>query len=240
MKIYCCSDIHGCLAEFEEALALFQEKLEEPDTMLILLGDYVHGGGESRGVLDKIMELRVRYGSDKVIAILGNHDEWVIDGSADLDYMDFIRFGKSDDGDDKYINFLASLPRYHTEENLIFTHAGIDEESGDLWEWSTDDYTYNSKYPADTGKIEGFDGKVIAGHVYTSEIAGDPLFHDIYLDESHIYIDGDVLTSGIIPVLLIDMDEEERYRYYRVTEAGVYRLLPYVSEITDYPDHNEI
>lgn len=43
MKIYCMSDIHGCLAEFEEALALIREHLDEPDTMLVLLGDYIHG-----------------------------------------------------------------------------------------------------------------------------------------------------------------------------------------------------
>ena len=28
MKIYCMSDIHGCLAAFEEALDLFEEHLE--------------------------------------------------------------------------------------------------------------------------------------------------------------------------------------------------------------------
>lgn len=57
MKIYCMSDIHGCLAEFEQALSLVMEHLEEPETMLILLGDYIHGGGDNYGVLDKIMKL---------------------------------------------------------------------------------------------------------------------------------------------------------------------------------------
>lgn len=57
MKIYCMSDIHGCLAEFEQALSLVTEHLEEPETMLILLGDYIHGGGDNYGVLDKIMKL---------------------------------------------------------------------------------------------------------------------------------------------------------------------------------------
>ena len=46
MRIYCLSDIHGCLAEFEEALSLIMEHLEEPDTMFCLLGDYIHGGAE--------------------------------------------------------------------------------------------------------------------------------------------------------------------------------------------------
>ena len=57
MRIYCLSDIHGCLAEFEEALSLIMEHLEEPDTMFCLLGDYIHGGADSYKVLDKIVNL---------------------------------------------------------------------------------------------------------------------------------------------------------------------------------------
>ena len=58
MKIYCISDIHGCLAEFEEALSLVLDHLGEPDTKLVLLGDYVHGGADSKGVLDRIIDLQ--------------------------------------------------------------------------------------------------------------------------------------------------------------------------------------
>ena len=58
------SDIHGCLAEFEEALSLVMEQLEDPDSMLILMGDYIHGGADNYGVLDKIMKLQNQYGSD--------------------------------------------------------------------------------------------------------------------------------------------------------------------------------
>lgn len=47
MKIYCMSDIHGCLAAFEEALDLFEEHLEEKDTRLLLHGDYIHGGEDT-------------------------------------------------------------------------------------------------------------------------------------------------------------------------------------------------
>ena len=37
MKIFCMSDIHGCLAEFEDSLSLVIEHLEETETMLILM-----------------------------------------------------------------------------------------------------------------------------------------------------------------------------------------------------------
>lgn len=127
----------------------------------------------------------------------------------------------------QHIRWIENLPRYFTEGNTIFVHAGIDEEAGDMWEWMTSEDTYVNKYPVETGKIEGLDMKVVAGHVGTAEISGDPRFHDIYYDgESHYYIDGTVLDSGIIPVLLVDTDED---KYYKVTESGEWLVQPFTT-----------
>lgn len=229
MKIYCLSDIHGCLAEFEEALALVTEHLDERDAKLVLLGDYVHGGDNNRGVLDKIMRLEQRYGSDKIIALLGNHDEWVLNGTATIDQAERAfaqsEYDFDEKDDDRYINWLGNLPRFYVDGNTIFVHAGIDEDGGDLWEWTTSDDVYTTKYPAETGKIEGLDMKVVAGHIGTAEIAGNPRFHDIYFDgESHYYIDGTVLDSGVIPVMMVDTDTD---KYYQVTESGNWLVEPY-------------
>ena len=228
MKLYCMSDIHGFLMEFEEALSLVEE-----DVKLILLGDYIHGGADNRGVLDKIMELQYQYGSDKVVALMGNHEEFVLWGDSTIDCL--IRTieeednGRYDNGeDDKYIRWMGNLPRYYTEGNTIFVHAGIDEEAGDLWEWGTGEETFTGKYPAETGQIENLDMKVVAGHVGTAEISGDSRYHDIYYDgASHYYIDGTVLESGRIPVLKVDTEADQ---YYRVTEAGEWLILPYEEE----------
>lgn len=228
MKIYCISDIHGFLAEFEEALSLVIEHLEEPDTKLCLMGDYIHGGADNYGVLDKIISLQNRYGEDKIIVLLGNHEEFVLTGYSSINSMSMIEDNEYDDGDDqddKYMCWLENLPRYYTEGNTIFVHAGIDEDAGDMWEWGTSDEIFVSKYPAETGKIEGLEMKVVAGHVGTAEISGDPRFHDIYYDgDSHYYIDGTVMDSGIIPVLLVDTDEN---KYYQVTEGGNNLISPY-------------
>ena len=78
MKIYCMSDIHGCIVEFEYALSMIEDQLGRPDTKLILLGDYVHGP-DSYAVLDKIISLQNRWGSEKIIALMGNHEEMVCD-----------------------------------------------------------------------------------------------------------------------------------------------------------------
>ena len=233
MKIYCMSDIHACLESFEAALENVICHLDEDDTMLLLLGDYVHGGDSGRGVLDKIMHLQEQYGNDKVMALMGNHEEGdllarehYIKGNLRLVLSIIQRFsGSNENADDLYISWLSSLPRYYTEGNTIFVHAGIDETVGDMWEWETSDDIYTSKYPAETGRIEGLDMKVVAGHVYTSEISGDSTFNDIYYDgENHIYIDGDVLSTGVIPVLMVDTDTDS---YYRITDGGCWLLTEY-------------
>ena len=232
MKIYCISDLHGCLAELDEVLDFVLPNLNERDTMLILLGDYIHGGRDNRGVLDRIMSLQQRFGSDKVVALLGNHDEGVLNGTEAIDYTakafaqsDDYDYEYDDNDDDRYIEWFDTLPRYYVAGNTIFVHAGIDEDAGDMWEWSTSDDVYTSKYPAQTGKIQGLDMKVVAGHVGTDEISGNPRFHDIYFDgESHYYIDGTVLDSGVIPVLMVDTETD---KYYQVTEAGKWLITPY-------------
>lgn len=230
MKIFCMSDIHGCLAEFEEALSIVMERLEEPDTMLCLLGDYIHGGADNYGVLDKIMQLQCKYGTDKIVALQGNHEDFVLNGNSTIHHMikSFEDDLEDDEGDDKYIRWMEGLPKYYTEGNTIFVHAGIDEEAGEMWEWGTSDDIFTGKYPAETGAIEGLTMKVVAGHVGTAVISGDPTFHDIYYDgASHYYIDGTVLDSGVIPILLVDTDED---KYYRVTASGSYLIFPYDEE----------
>ena len=62
MKIYCMSDIHGCYSALCDALELVIDHLDEPDTKLIFLGDYIHGGEDNIAVLKKIMGLQNIYG----------------------------------------------------------------------------------------------------------------------------------------------------------------------------------
>lgn len=226
--IYAMSDIHGCYEAFDAALELVDLS---GDNKLLLLGDYVHGGEDNYGVLDRIIGLQKKYGTDKVIVLRGNHEDMAIEGSwrisehksersHDIDYDD-------DDRDDKYISWMEDLPLYYVEGSTIFCHAGIDEEAEEFWEFSTDESTYTGKFPAQTGKFRcgDMDMKIVAGHVGTAEIADDSRFHNIYFDgESHYYIDGTVLDSGEIPVLAVDTKTD---KYYRVTDSGLWIIEPY-------------
>lgn len=87
---------------------------------------------------------------------------------------------------------------------------------------------FTEQYPHRLGKIHGLDKKVVAGHVHTSSISGDRRFNDIYYDgASHYYIDGDVLSTGDINVLMVDTDTD---KYYKVTENYNIPIEPYDSE----------
>ncbi len=212
MKIYAISDIHGCLQELEEALSFID--ISKEDTKLIFLGDYIHGPN-SYGVLDRIIKLQEKYGTEKVIALMGNHENDVIEGRDCID-------SKYHEEDIEYIRWMKKLPLYYATKEQIFCHAGIEEEAEDLWKLGTEDYTFIEKFPASLG---AFYMDIIAGHVGTYQIAGDREFHDIYYDGySHYYIDGTVLHSGKLPVLLVDTKTRT---YYSVTKDGKKKIVPY-------------
>lgn len=223
MKIYAMSDIHGCLQEFEAALELINLS---GDNKLILLGDYVHSGADSYGVLDKIMKLQRKYGTEKVVALMGNHEEMVIEGRAPIQEKWEDGLYDSNEDDERYLMFIQDLPLYHVEENTIFVHAGIDEDAGEDWEWESSDRDFLEKFPAELGRFEG-GMKIVAGHVGTAVISENPRFHDIYYDgESHYYIDGTVYDSGMIPVFMYDTEED---KCYQVVDGGMFEIDPYES-----------
>lgn len=212
MKIYCMSDIHGFIDEFKENLEVIKDNLKKEDSKLILLGDYIHGGVGNYEVCDTVIRLQFEYGTDKIIALLGNHERWCLEGKMQIEETTY----HNEKVEEVFLEWFRKLPLYHVIDNNIFVHAGIDEEAGDLWEWGTNDYWFTDKYPADTGKIEGLDKMIIAGHVGTADIAQDDNFHDIYYDGfNHYYIDGTTVVSGNIPILEIDTKKNTYKEFLR-------------------------
>lgn len=106
--------------------------------------------------------------------------------------------------------WLRGLPYFYETEGQIFAHAGIDEESGEWWPWATPEYTFTGKFPPETGQ---FYKDIIAGHVGTSGLAGDPAYHGVFWDgQSHYYIDGSIQRSGRLNLLA--WEEERGYRQW--------------------------
>ena len=58
------------------------------DNRLILLGDYIHDGPDSFGVLKRIMQLERQYGTEKVMVPAGNHEGMAMEGSRPVSSLD--------------------------------------------------------------------------------------------------------------------------------------------------------
>lgn len=216
MRIFVIADIHGCLNVLKKTFSKIEGELEKDYTRLVFLGDYIHGGEDSQGVLDFLIQLKERYGRDKVIALRGNHEDFVLAGYSTIEEL---RPSYPGQVDERYLSWMEGLASYYHEGSTIFTHAGIDEDLGENWTY-TDDKTFTSKYPADLGRVDGLADKIVAGHIYTQEISGDPSFSDIYFDGlSHYYLDGDVLKTGKLNLMLVETGDKED-RYFELREGA--------------------
>jgi serine/threonine protein phosphatase 1 len=123
-------DIHGCLIAFDALLAAIHP---QPDDTLVLLGDYVDRGLNSRGVIERILQLRQEC---RLIALLGNHDEMmakVCGGERQL-YLSWLLFGGSatlesydvdrpEDVPAEHVQFLRNCPLYYETDHHIFLHG---------------------------------------------------------------------------------------------------------------------
>lgn len=76
-RIYAVSDIHGHLEALRAALDVVGLD-RDPAAELVLLGDYVDRGPASCGVLAAIRDLQRRFPC-RVTALLGNHDDWLLE-----------------------------------------------------------------------------------------------------------------------------------------------------------------
>ena len=79
--IYAISDIHGCYREFCSMIDKMENLISfaNGENKLILLGDYIDRGPESRKVLETIFNLQMKLGAENMIVLRGNHEEWFLD-----------------------------------------------------------------------------------------------------------------------------------------------------------------
>ena len=80
MRTLAIGDIHGCRTALDHLLALVNPL---PGETIISLGDYVDRGPDSKGVIDKLIEMRV---AGQLIPLRGNHEFMMLgakEGGAD-------------------------------------------------------------------------------------------------------------------------------------------------------------
>ena len=128
-KRWVMTDIHGCLNTF---LGLLEQLQLSKTDQLFLLGDLIHKGPSSSGVLEEIFRLqKIGY---QVYVIRGNHEQMLIDCAEHESYkLSYIleKFQATDllqrksKVKPKYINFFKSLPYYFELDRHFLVHAGF-------------------------------------------------------------------------------------------------------------------
>jgi serine/threonine protein phosphatase 1 len=129
-RTFAIGDIHGCSTALG---ALLEAVRPRPEDVIVTLGDYLNRGPDSRGVLDRLIDLTRRC---RLVPLLGNHDQmlldvrsgkypiyWLLDmgGTATLD-----SYGPSRDLDlipDAHFGFLESCRDFYETDTHIFVHA---------------------------------------------------------------------------------------------------------------------
>jgi serine/threonine protein phosphatase 1 len=134
-RLFAISDIHGCYKPFYE-LVVNTIKLKKTD-QLILLGDYIDRGDQSKDVIDFIIELDKK--GFNITALTGNHEVMLTDSYQDKDMLPLwfmnsgistlLSFGIQDirEIDIHYLDFLNNLEYYKIFGNFIFVHAGFND-----------------------------------------------------------------------------------------------------------------
>lgn len=174
-------DIHGC----DVALSTLLEGIRlTPEDTVILLGDLIDRGPQSRTVIDRAIHLQQEVA---LIGICGNHEEMLLQsldrgsprmmwvGSGAIATLDSYG-GSLSDIPETHIQFLKSLRDYWQTESHIFVHANVEpetamEEQPSAWlRW--DKFTGTEARHV-SGKT------VICGH--TGQSSGVPAFCDGYV-----------------------------------------------------------
>lgn len=167
-------DIHGCLAALDAVLAAINPK---PDDTIVTLGDYVDRGPNSKGVIDRLLDLEQK---TNLVPLRGNHEDMlleVISGSippyswlnhGGVDTMDSYGFvGDLNCIPKQHLDFFDRMANYFENETHFCVHANYDEELSldeqplDLLRW-----TKISQYlpgPHISGK------RAVVGHTHDRE-----------------------------------------------------------------------
>lgn len=116
-KYIAIGDIHGCLAQLEEVLALAKDY---PGHRLVFLGDYIDRGPDSEGVIRRLRELDADF-------LLGNHEEMLLERERN---MSAERFGElfltTRLSRDSLLWMRESLQDVLETKDYVFIHAGLD------------------------------------------------------------------------------------------------------------------
>lgn len=225
-------DIHGELVKLDALLAQLDPRLK-PDDLIVFIGDYIDRGPDSRGVIERVIELKE---SRFVVALRGNHEQMMLDAyryfhpvqgekRLDFEFASMWFYNGAHQTLDSYPTSEGSwtqrIPESHwkfvrsTEmefvyRNYHFVHAGVVPsnfkwtEQVDPRLWIREGFLESKQ---DFGEI------VVFGH--TPMKNGQPIFMP-----NKIGIDTGAVFGGPLTAILIDQHQPYRPEEIEVLQAG--------------------
>jgi serine/threonine protein phosphatase 1 len=133
-RTYAVGDIHGCAIALKTMLATLEPRAQDT---LIVLGDVIDRGPDSRGVLQRLLTLRDQC---QLVTILGNHEQMlldVIDGQ--MPRQDWMGFGGAETLDsygqqssvasvsEEHVAFIRTWSDYHEQASHFYAHGNYRE-----------------------------------------------------------------------------------------------------------------
>lgn len=229
------SDIHGC---YEAWLSLLEKvDYDKERDQLLILGDYVDRGPNSREVVEHLIYLHDVHGA---VVLKGNHDQRLVDLMRFKDeavIRKFLSHGgratvksylQTDLSDQElttqtvhemiaaiskhyeyHIAFLNSLPYYAEDRHHIYVHAGLNPEYPDWKKQPQREFMYIKEPFLSKPTVVG--KTVIFGHTQAEDIHGSP---DVWFGEGKIGIDGGCAFGQQLNAL--EIDTSGHYRTYKV------------------------
>lgn len=134
-RIIAVGDIHGCSQALD---ALLDAIGPTSNDTIVTLGDYVDRGNDSKGVIDRLLDLKSRC---KLIPLMGNHEEMmlsvVLDGVSPYRWLEYGGVDTLDSygfsGDmrvipEEHLQFFQEMYDFYETEQHFFVHANYDPE----------------------------------------------------------------------------------------------------------------
>lgn len=218
-------DIHGASA----SLCLLLSKISpQPTDHIILLGDLIDYGPDSRGVLDQLMALSAK---TRVTLILGNHEERFLDCLAAMNQADtdpnplagwltiggqatLRSFGttEKDPIPEPYLDWLKQGVNYVETDRFIFLHANyansykLDEMPGHILRW---EFLSEKQPPHWSGKT------IVVGHTTQTSGQALDLGHLVAIDTGAGLPEGWLTAFDTTNGIFHATNEQGEYRTYR-------------------------
>ena len=198
------TDIHGELRKLENVLSKID--LRDDDTF-VFMGDYIDRGPDSKGVIEKVLEIKKHF---KTICLIGSHEYALLHAKQD-EYYNYLFWnyggpetvksygGRFENILNTHGDFFNSLKFYHLTEKYLFVHAGIDPRY-DLEEQIETDLVYiRSAFYRNKHNLPQ---KIIFGHTEFDA----PLIQE---DKICIDLGCGKYKNAKLCALIIDNDKEE-------------------------------